>query len=363
MLWRTLVHNATHQRTNVIIGDKWGTAPIFAASQIGILAMLLTHDNSSRLPRGHLLVCWVYSCAVFVYYRLYFSILLIHESRLLCLWLHSCKLLCLIVIAEDPLTILLHYDLLILDALRHWVQEWGRYARLWWLGKRVIGLLILLVSSRTELSIDTSSWVLFLRWESNRLDGVNKIIIQLMMLLWLNNRLFKVCLLSLIRRIVNEWPCGLYSRAGKKYLLRLELIRVMNGKLIISNLFNNHHVTVAILYGLLLSHKITRLIHLLLRPHVITTKKCRLACGYNWFGRDAFEVVPSPLAFLAGCCHTYELWGLYSWLWVTLIKYLLTRFLMLLHDLTDKLMVRVLLLLLLLLLLITMKVSSGRIFV
>jgi hypothetical protein len=47
---------------------------------------------------------------------------------------------------------------------------------------------------------------------------------------------------------------------------------------------------------------------------------------------------------------------------VTLIKYLLARFLMLLHDLIDKLMVRVLLLLLLLLL-ITMEVGAGRIFV
>ena len=177
MLWRTLVHNAAHQRTYVIIGDKWGTAPIFSSSQIGILTMLLTHDNCCRLPWGHLLVCRVYCSAVFVYYRLYFSILLIHESRLLCLWLHSSKLLCLMVVAEYPLTILLHYDLLILDALRHWVQEWGRYAWLWWLGERVICLLILLVSSGTELSIDTSSWVLLLRWESNRLDWVNKIII------------------------------------------------------------------------------------------------------------------------------------------------------------------------------------------
>jgi hypothetical protein len=184
-----------------------------------------------------------------------------------------------------------------------------------------------------------------------------------MMLLRLNHRLFKVCLLSLIRGIVNEWTCGLDSRASKKYLLRLKLIRVMNGKLIISNLFNNHHVTVAILYWLLLSHKITRLIHLLLRPHVITAKECRLTSRHNWFGWYAFEVVPSSLAFLAGRCHTYELCGLYSWLRLTLIKYLLARFLMLLHDLIDKLMVRILLLLLLLLLLIMMEVGAGRVFV
>lgn len=87
-------------------------------------------------------------------------------------------------------------------------------------------------------------------------------------------------------------------------MLRLDLVRVMNGKLIIRNLFNNNHVT-AILNGLLLSHKVTRLIYLLLIAHVITSNECRLTSGDNRFGWNTFEVVPSLLAFLASCCYTY----------------------------------------------------------
>jgi len=92
--------------------------------------MLLAHDHSCRLPRGHLVIRRVYCSAVLIYYRLYLSILLVHESRLLSLRLHISKLLCLMVVAEYPLSILFHYDLLILDTLRHRVQERGWDARL-----------------------------------------------------------------------------------------------------------------------------------------------------------------------------------------------------------------------------------------
>ena len=178
-----------------------------------------------------------------------------------------------------------------------------------------------------------------------------------MVLLRLNHRLLKVCLLSLIRGIVNEWPIRLYRRTREKYLLRLDLIGVMHWELIISDLFNNHHVTVTILYWLLLSHKISRLIDLP-PTNVVTSNKRRLAGGHHWLRGYTLEVIPRPLALLASRSDTHELRGFDGCLWLTLVETLLTRLLMFLDHLVEDLVVRVLRLLL-----VTMEVGAGGVLV
>lgn len=131
----------------------------------------------------------------------------------------------------------------------------------------------------------------------------------------------------------------------------------MHWELIIRNLFNDYHVTVTILYRLLLSHKISRLIHLP-ATNVVTSNKRGLARGHHWLRGYALEVIPRPLALLASPCDTHELWGFDGCLWLTLVETLLTRLLVFLDHLAKDLVVRVLLLLL-----GAVQVSAGRVLV